>query len=399
MATYNIRRFSHAEGLKSIRQDRLIELLEPHGEYLADRGVELPKRANGGGTRVNYDELVKTLMTPDESTPKDLADSIFLVHEMSIPATMNALIEKASACGIPLDPNPDPTPADVATQVYLRDRELLERMHAARYATRVRSFEYFQTNADPIPPFRMPTSTPLRAMEASLDDWYEEKKRGRECKIFVYPKDDGVWFLVRHGELFKREGSLQCKKTNTVFYRPEKYDVLVYNPNLGELRMRACGKREKDLLRRQFGLHMFGREDFFPATGKYSLEPLRRDGVASCVCSDVDGLDWIKLKELHLLWDTKDGEIEIRKGTDVFAKFAELGRVIHPHPRIIRAGFQVKFADAKRPRTLVIRPSNIAQYTRDSDSEVLEYWMGRRGFITNERRASYEPMHTALARN
>ena len=73
--------------------------------------------------------------------------------------------------------------------------------------------------------------------------------------------------------------------------------------------------------------------------------------------------------------------------------------MIHPHPRIIRAGFQVKFSDAKRPRTLVIRPSNIAQYTRDSDSELLEDWMGRRGFIINEGRGSYASMHQAVARN
>jgi len=257
-------------------------------------------------------------------------------------------------------------------------------MHAEKYATKIRSFEYFQTDVSPIPPFEIPSSDALRAMESSLDDWYEEKKRGRECKVFMYPKEDGVWFLVRHGNPFKREGSLECKRCTTVFYRPEKYDVLVYDPRLGELRMRACGVREKDLLRRQFGLHFFGREEFFPVTGKYTLEPLRQDGAASCVCTDVEGLDWVRLKELHLLWDIRDTEIEIRKADDVFAKFATLGRDIHPKARIIRAGFQVKFSDAKRPRTLVIRPSNIAQYTRDSDSMILEDWMGKRGFIASE---------------
>ena len=51
----------------------------------------------------------------------------------------------------------------------------------------------------------------------------------------------------------RREGSLDGGQASSVFYRPEKYDVLVYEPTIGEIRMHACGKGEKDLFRRQFG--------------------------------------------------------------------------------------------------------------------------------------------------
>ena len=37
--------------------------------------------------------------------------------------------------------------------------------------------------------------------------------------------------------------------------------------------------------------------------------------------------------------------------------------------------FSVKFASAPRPRRFTIRPSNITQYTRDEDSELVERWM------------------------
>lgn len=49
--------------------------------------------------------------------------------------------------------------------------------------------------------------------------------------------------------------------------------------------------------------------------------------------------------------------------------------------RIIKAIFKVKFADSNTPRSVKIRPSNIAEYTRDSDAGPLELWLEQRGFI------------------
>jgi len=113
-----------------------------------------------------------------------------------------------------------------------------------------------------------------------------------------------------------------------VFYRPEKHDVLVYEPSIGELRINAASKWEKDLYRRKFGLHLFGGEDFFSGTGEYTLEPLRTDGPAALVCTDVDGMEWIKLKEIHFFWGGSENEIEIRKASDVFAAFEARGRTL-----------------------------------------------------------------------
>ena len=46
-----------------------------------------------------------------------------------------------------------------------------------------------------------------------------------------------------------------------------------------------------------------------------------------------------------------------------------------------RAVFQVKFADAKRPRSVTIAPTNRAKYERDDDGSFLEAWLKKRGFI------------------
>ena len=383
MATYNLRRFAHADGLKAIAREHLLALLEPYKSYFDGRGLTLP--APSTSDELNYEQLVGVLMNPDTDTPKGLLDALYFVHEMATPECMDVLLNEAETNGISLDGNPDPTPADVAVQVYLKDRNLLERKHAEQYLTKPRSFEYFQTEVRPIPKFKPPTPRILTALAQDLDDWFEKKKRGRGSRVFVYPKRDAIWFLVRHGDPLRREGSLNGGQTSSVFYRPEKYDVLVYEPTIGEIRMNACSKGEKDLFRRQFGRHLFGSEDFFPGTGKYTLEPLRTHGESSIICTDVDGMEWVRLKEIQFFWGGAEKEVEIRKANDVFAAYTGRNRKMPTKARIIRASFQVKFTDSKTPRTVTIRPSNIAQYTRDSDAAVVEDWLTKRGFILAEQ--------------
>ena len=161
--------------------------------------------------------------------------------------------------------------------------------------------------------------------------------------------------------------------------------------------MNACGKGEKDLFRREFGRHLFGDEGFFPGTGKYTLGPLQTNGEASIVCTDVDGMEWVKLREIQFFWGGAEKEIEIRKANDIFAAYSGRERQMPSRARIIRASLQVKFTDSKTPRTVTIRPSNVAQYTRDSDASVVEDWLRKRGFTVGEQESENAQLEESLA--
>ena len=382
MATFNLRRFAQPAGLKAIAPKHLLAFLEPHRAYFDGRGLRLPPPSAANG--LDYERLVSVLMDPVLDTPKELLDALFFVHEMSTDECMDVLLEEAESHGLSLNGQTDPTAADVAVQIFLKDKALLERKHAERYLTRPRSFEHFQTEVRPVPAFKQPSPQILAALEHDLDDWFQLKKRGRGSRVFVYPKGGSIWFLVRHGDPFRREGSLDGGRTSSVFYRPERHDVLVYEPAIGEIRMHARSKGEKELYRVSFGRHVFGDEDFFPRAGKYTLDPIRRDGAASVVCTDVDGIDWVRLKEVQILWGGAEQEIEIRKANDLFAALEGRGRSIPVTAPILRASFLVMFTDSKTPRTVTIRPSNIAQYSRDSDADVVEDWLTKRGFIEQD---------------
>ncbi|MFL5240593.1 MAG: hypothetical protein ACJ8FY_00670 [Gemmataceae bacterium] len=401
MATFTLRRFSSPETLKAIAPVRLLAFLKPHRPFFLSRGVKLPQSASNGG--LNYEELAKVFMTPDTRTPKDLIDSLYFVDEMSTPEGMDSLLSEANQNRLKLPAGSDHSPADVAVQICLLDKEILERKHAENFAieflAKVRSFESFQTDRSRVPEFKRPTDKQLKALAKDLDDWFEEKKRGRGSRVLLFEKDDGIWFLVRHGDPFKREESIEGVKAASVYYRPLKYDVLVYSPHVGELRINARSKGEKQLYRTKLGKHLFGDEDIFPATEKYTLDPLREFGEDSLALGDIEGIDWIKLREVQFFFGGNPWEVVTRKSDDIFTLFKSREKPFPEGGRIIRATFKVKFSDAKTPRSVVIKPSNIAQFTRDDDSERVEQWLEARGFIINGGVEKSDQPETVLAGN
>lgn len=381
MATFRLHRFSHVNTLKSIQPSYLLALLEPYKSYFAGRGVDL---GAANSNEIDYEALRDELMGLDPSAPSELMDDLYYVHEMSDDGGMDELLaaieELPASERVELDLPPDPTPAEVAVQVRLQAPELLERCHAERFLTKKRSFEYYQPKDGADLKFRMPTKKQLAALEGALDDRLDQLKRGRNSKVFIYEKDDGIWFLVRHGQPCKRESTVTKDGSGTVYFRPEIYDVLRYDPKSGDLSMNAETKKIGVLYREKLGLHLFGDATFFPGTSKYTLEPLLRDGEDCLVCSDVEGMEWVKLKEIHYAWGGPEGEIEIRKASDLFAVYRRRNRSL-PNGRLLRANFAVKFVDSKTPRTVSIRPSNVASFARDGDAVLVEQWLIKRGFV------------------
>jgi len=63
MATYNLRRFAHADGLKAIAREHLLALLNPHKPYFDGRGLTLPPPSASDG--IDYDQLVNVLISTE----------------------------------------------------------------------------------------------------------------------------------------------------------------------------------------------------------------------------------------------------------------------------------------------------------------------------------------------
>jgi hypothetical protein len=396
MGAFRLRRFSSPETLKTIAHDQLVAFLRPHEAFLKRRGFNLNRPEFSGK---DFAGLAGIFVSPDGDTPDDLVNALYYVEEMSTTAAMDSLLAEIEKIGLSITTNQNLTAADVAVQIWNADRSVLERKHAEFSLVRPRTFASFKSRNGKGIAFKKPSSKVVRLLEASLNEWFEKHNRGAGARVFIFDKDHTVWFLIRHGEPYKREGSLDGAESSSVHFRPEKYDVLTYHPNVNELRVNAGSKGEKQLYRRQIGKHLFGSEDYFPGTNKYTLEPLREYGEMSLNCVDIEGIEWIKLKEYQTLYAGNPWELVSRKSDDVFELLENRGYSIPDGGQLLRATFQIKFTNCKTPRSVVIRSGNIAQFTRDDDSVLVEQWLESRGFIIREEAAEAPEENDTIVAN
>ena len=381
MVVFNARPFSHPGDLKAISPKYLVQFLAPYTGFLESRGVNLSK-SGVEAYNLDYTALTNVLMTPDPNTPCGLVDSLQCIREMATPDVMDHLLREAKMHGVCIEDS-DLSPADLAVRLCLHDRSILEYVYAQQFLIKPCTFVYFQEGDQHGAEFRGLSSSIIRAFEGDLDRWFQRRKRGIGCRVFVYPQRDGIWFLVWHGAPFKREGCIENGEPSCICYRPERYDVLVYHPAAHELQIDANAVQEREIYRSYFGRHFFGDDHHFPGTAIYTLKPLITDGERALVCSDVDGMELVRLCMIEFIIGNKFRSVETIEAEDIFAAM-NAGEITIPHnARLSAGGFRIRFSDSRAPRQIVLRPSNIIYYQRDSDCVMVEPWLRLRGFMSN----------------
>jgi hypothetical protein len=385
MASFRLPHLATPEILNAIHPRRLSRFLGPYRAFLTARDIRAPADPDRGPW--DTVALARAFLSPAQNTPFALIDALYYVDRLANASGMNALLEATQRAGLAIDRNDDFTPADLAVQVWLDRPDLLERVEAEQFLEHPRSFEYYRVESDR--PGNVPDEMALsvdrmNVFESDLNDWFEDHRRGRTVKVFPVDRTDSLWFLIRHGEPFKREESVLGTEPSSVAYRPLKYDVAVYDRRWHELRIHAQLKGQRQLYRRTIGQLVFGMDAEFVAAEKYDLEPLRTLGDRSLVCTDVEGIEQVKLKELQYDWGGPFDAQQVEKATDVFAALRERGGAIPGAPSLIRAVFAVQFRNSKRPRSVTIKVPDKALYQRDADGASVEQWLLKRGFLRTD---------------
>lgn len=382
MPNYALKRFANADVLKSVGAKHLRAFLKPHSRYLESRQIDI-QDSEEQIECFDYNTLVRVLLAPNSDTPTSLIDALYYVNEMATEPGMDAILRELARNGRFIDET-DSTPVDIAVQAWMIDISLVERAYARQFVHKPRTFLNYYADGQSLKAFGEPSEEALRAMEGDFDDWFEKHKRGRNSRVFVFPRGEDYCFLIRHGEPYTRVPQIRNGESSSLFFQPEKHDVVIYKPGTGELRVNNTTKGIRDLYRQVIGGHIFGNPEHFPDCGRYTLEPLRTDGVRSLVCTDIPGIVDIKLTEIQFDMGGMYSAIRTIRADDVFADLMRRGEEMPDVVPISRASFRVTFADSKRPRTVVIKPSNVAQYHRDGDGDPIEQWLRARMFVVDE---------------
>jgi hypothetical protein len=378
--TFNLKRFARPDGLSCIETAHLLRLLVPFADYFARRGLVLPTAVGAG--QLDLKELLGILVSPDGDTPQSLIDALYFIHEMSTPRGMDMLLSEVDVEGCKASWLGEFHPADIAVKAWLDDPEMLQRRHAELHMRDFRSFHYYRTWRRPIPVFHAPSVEELGLMAERLDEAFARKNRGRCAKVFAYPQpDQSVWYLVRHGNTYRREGAINQGEPESICYRPLQFDVAIYDPTSGELRVHAEQKWEITLYRLEFGMCLFGDMTFFSNTPKYTLEPLRVRGPASLQCAGIAGMKSVTLKEVQLLWGGLQKEVQIHRAMDVFQALKLRHTQMPEQPSLVQATFAVHFTGTNEPRLVKVKPPNTALYAREEDAQLVDQWLALQGFV------------------
>jgi hypothetical protein len=379
MATYSLNKFAQPDILKNIQEDRLLQFLSPYSIYLEERGFKLQKNGNG---QIDYDTLCRVLMQPTEGIPPGMVDALYFVQEVADDEMYDDLLEMAKTGNVAVPA--DASPADLAVLLWLKDPELIKKPHAETLMMKPKSFISFQSEKGK---GKKPdiSANNIAALETLMDVWFEPNNRGKGCKVLAFDieKEGKIYFLVRHGMPFKREGKIEDGETGSVFYRPEFHDVLVYDIESNDMQAfnKSTSKKERAMYLSAFGQIFFKDTEYFPNEDKYTLQPLIADGVNSLSCLDIEGLAEVRLTEVQLLFHGPFNDRTILRSKDIFKSLQNRSRNFPDYGNLVAASFQVKFDGSSKPRTIKIKTPNIASFDRKEDSHVIEQWMKARGFI------------------
>lgn len=394
MASFNPRKFSDPDRLRVIAPARLAAFLAPWRPYLARRGFDLPE---GEAVTFDYASLAHILMTPDGTTPSDMVDALYYVHETAGAHDMDELIAAIRAQGLGVADDPKSTPIDLAIDVWRAAPGIVRARHAEAIARRQQNFEYFGPQNPIKGAFPQVDASRLQQIETEFDNWFEEHRRGRGCRVFIFRHSPMAWILVRHGQPMRREASQGDDGTaGTEFYRPQCHDVLIYDERGGDIGVHANTKGERNLYLRTLGRLLFSGEEHFPPAGRFTLDPLMADGSASLNAGDIDGIRGVRLVEYRRYWGGAFKEIESRKAEDIFGALSLRGQTVLPGGRLVSATFKVAFEDSERERSVTIRPPGVARFERNDDSGLIEKWLRKRGFILNGQDVDDDEAATAV---
>lgn len=378
MASLN--KFTEPEIFRRFEAALLAQLLLIKETALTAKGLLLPKYP----TKENmpYDAIVQLFLSPDESL-NDLYDAVYLIGRLASKSGRGAIFAVAKEAGIKI-PRTLSSNYDLAIWLWLNHPK--QAMHAG-YRLKMhntRSFHYFSSYLDAQAPEPQFTQANIDRFAKRMASYYSAVSKGGAVKIFDVAERDEQWLLIRHGGHLERRGDVDNKtgEVETVCFRDEEYDVVIYNTRHRELKIRHATDSTIERLKLEFGTVFFGTLHTFVKREVFPLQALRETDLTFLRKVKVPGIREVKLSEVRYALPgcvTKT----------VHEKSADLIQASNPREPIIPVdAFNVEFAKLKflfegerTGRSVDLYPPNKSNFARESDAPRVETWLRDAGLM------------------
>jgi hypothetical protein len=372
MKIYNLRRFAKPEFLRQVAPELLLTFLQ--------RFPKFKIHFNKDGT-IDYDKLGQRLAFPKGKINPEMFDALAMIDEMSADRNFDLLQDTVGEKTYSSHLGCNVSAADLALLLWLHEPRKLEQLQAKFSRNAPRSFIYFRGESIEKKQMLHPTKHLRQKLTRLLNRIFSRKRRGRTVRIVVFEEPDEYCFLLRKGEPLTRDSSITPDgKTNNIYYRPERFDIVILRPKIAELRLAVYHKTPWiiEAYRTLFGLVFYGDREYFSGKDVFTLEPLLVDGEYALGCDDIPGLE--KVVPVQCKFQTDENEVVAIHGNLVIQVVRGLKLSILTDGRIVSAKFKVKFTDSQAERMVTIKEGNLAEFKYDNDGRLIERWLAKRGF-------------------
>lgn len=372
-------RFTKFRELKKLGRELLGSLIAPFLPAVEEKGISLP--AAELEDKAFYDGWTEVFAHP-ESLPEDMTETLLIVDEMSSDSAHESLMEQMELDGISIGLNEESTAMEVAVQVHLENPCFLREKHAEERLRDLRSFvHYLPTSGVESGDFTGATEGRLVDFGQRLRPFFRNRVKGDYVEVDCHEMDGEFWFIILHGETVTRTLRVPdstTAETHVLRYRPEKDDVLVYNPESRSLRMNARNKGEREEYAKHFGGVFFGNSDAFRLEDKFTFDPIRV-GRSSFDDAQVDGIAGVVLRELRV---RRGWGIVTARANDLFTAIEDSRFYVDERTPILMAKMDFYFGSLdSKPRPVKITNEYTVSIARGCDHALVEAWLDLAGFI------------------
>jgi hypothetical protein len=384
----SLRRFTSVKNLRGLGRPLLKRFFEKFEAELNDCEAKLPPDSLEDDDEY-FTQLASVFFSPKE-LPRAMTDVLNAVVELANDHGVEGLCRAAREKNLPIDWEKKATNLDIVMQVWLADPTLMAEKHNEHRLVGTTKFQYWGTKT-PLTnrlPFAPPTGEVLELLRKAVDKWCADNHRGEDTAVIAMHELEGeFWFLIQHGGTMARLAeSKGNQKTETLFYRPGRDDVVVYNVERDELRIHAGSKGERELYQAEFGQRLRGDPLYFSERKNFVLTPLRLDIDKALDPEGLADIERIVLQEVEMAFGGDFDDRLIRKSDDMVMSAAQRSKdgapikVIKDGGVLVRAAFEVEFSNSKKPRKVYLRPPDELKVARHGDLKAVHAWLNERGF-------------------
>jgi hypothetical protein len=324
--------------------------------------------------------------------PAELDDVLSYVSILGTTAGWERIQEEARAQKKRLDFAVDGlTHADLAMKAWLwnwpKNKSLLEESYSRARIHARSSYVYFPPMRDTRAKYHAPSDQRLDEMRGELAEYFVAEGLGKGSNVVRFEFEKEIWFLIRFPGRLKRQVIVDDDgETESLTFKPEEYDAVVYHKDYGDLRMNTLRVHDRTKYRVLFGHALLDSSNVFAENKRViSLDPLKGKCLGIFECDDIPGLAEIEPVELayHRMVETGREVIwRADKKTTLLASNRLAPFLVPEDTDTVRyAIFRYRLKDREQFETLTVHQGNTMTYERDGDSAVLEEWLRSRKFV------------------